>query len=97
MIPFCAGGIIAACGRIKRNNEEAEKRNLDEEPPKSTIKLNIKDKSIDISFSIQDDFDWARAAWALINACKENGQYDNLQQLLQNQKMQVLKGGFEGD
>ena len=35
--------------------------------------------------SVVSEFDWARAAWAMIKACEEKGQGDNLRKILNSE------------
>lgn len=87
MIIFPHGAIIAACSAIK-NNEK--KSSTPKEKTKITSEFTISvndDNTANISFNVINDSDWAMAAWALINACKENGQEENLSKMLKNKEI----------
>ena len=72
-------GILAsACNIIKCSKEGKNKKGT----PITTIELQIDDESIKVDFSVVSDFDWARAAWTLINVCKERGQIENLKKIV---------------
>lgn len=95
MVVFPYGAVIAACSSMRRNNEK--KPNIPKEKTKPTSKFNISVNAdtTNISFDVKNDFDWARAAWALINACKENGQEENLLKILKDEEMEIISGGFD--
>lgn len=81
MIPvFPFGAAAAASLMIRRRNEEEEKKKV--EVPKSRFIITVDDEKIIVSPNVVNEFDWARAAWAMIKACEEKGQGDNLRKIL---------------
>lgn len=87
MIPvFPFGGIAAASLMIRRRNEEEEKKKKKKnEVPKSRFVITVDDDKIVVSPNVVNEFDWARAAWAMIKACEEKGQGDNLRKILDSE------------
>ena len=101
MTVFPFGAVVAACSMMRRNNEKNEKERYEKERSEkekivtspSVIKLTIDDKQTHIDYKIMDDFDWAMAAWTLINICKKNGQIENLAHILEKNEMIVKDEG----
>lgn len=72
------GAVINAAGMVKRREEEEKAP----KKPTSEIHITIDDEEIHIEHQIANEFDWARAAWGLINTCKKQGQYENLKAIV---------------
>lgn len=87
MIPvFPFGAAAAASLMIRRRNEEEEKKKKKKnEVPKSRFVITVDDDKIVVSPNVVNEFDWARAAWAMIKACEEKGQGDNLRKILDSE------------
>ena len=93
MFPF--GAVVSACSMMRRNNEENKKKDKTPTPPTSTIKLSIDKDNIAMNFSIENEDDWARAAWVLINVCKEKGQMENLNYMLDACDANIKAGSLD--
>lgn len=93
MVPF--GAIIAACSTIRKNSESYNEKRPFTRKPKSSISLVIDDKTVEMNFKVSNDFDWARAAWALIKACEKKGQGENLKKILSDCDYEVISGSLE--
>ena len=52
---------------------------------KSRFIITVDDEKIIVSPNVVNEFDWARAAWAMIKACEEKGQGDNLRKILNSE------------
>lgn len=87
MIPF--GAAVAACNVIRKRNEKEDKKSAKLRKKTSQIELNIDDDNVRLNFNVVQDFDWARAAWAIINVCKEKGQIENLKQIITDNSLDV--------
>ena len=48
-----------------------------------------------INFDVKSDFDWVRAAWALINVCEQKGKLDTLFRTLENEGMKIAEGSLD--
>lgn len=79
VFPF--GAVVAAVNRIRNDQEESKPKKRNPKPT-SRIYISINDFDIKMNFKMANDFDWARAAWALTKLCEKNGQKDNLLKLL---------------
>ena len=79
IIPF--GATTAASSIIRRRNEEKEKK-----VPTSRFVIKVDDKNTVISPDVVNEFDWVRAAWALIRACEEKGLGSALQKVIEEER-----------
>lgn len=93
MFPF--GAVVSACSMMRRNNEDNKKKDNISMIPTSTIKLSIDKNDIRMNFSIENEDDWARAAWVLINVCKEKGQMENLNHMLNTCDANIKAGSLD--
>lgn len=70
MIPvFPFGAAATASLMIRRRNEEEEKKKA--EVPKSRFIITVDDEKIIVSPNVVNEFDWARAAWAMIKHARK--------------------------
>lgn len=67
MVVFPYGAVIRSS--MRRHNEKKSNVPKEDLQPTSKLVLSINYDTTSISFNIANDFDWARAAWALIDAC----------------------------
>ena len=72
-------------------NQNKTKLGQPSDSHKSEIRLNMTTDSLEINYNITDDYDWVRAAWALINICEQKGQITQLQELMS--KEMIVKEG----
>lgn len=93
MFPF--GAVVSACSMMRRNNEESKKKDDTQKLPTSIIELSINKDDIKMNFSIENEDDWARAAWVLINICKEKGQMENLNYMLDTCDANIKDGSLD--
>lgn len=84
MIPvFPFGAATAASLMIRRRNEEEEKK---KKVPTSRFVIKVDDENTVISPDVVNEFDWVRAAWALIRACEEKGLGSVLQKVIEEER-----------
>ena len=84
MFPF--GAVIAAASIAKRQREEEERKKKEKKLPTSEITVFCNDEEINVNYFLENDFDLARAAWALFKVCEEKGQKENLMRILKEDK-----------
>lgn len=75
-------GVIASANVIRKRDEKEEKERQEREKNISHLSISIDDENIKIEPDMKREFDWVRAAWALTQVCKQNGQIEMLQNLL---------------
>lgn len=81
MIVFPFGAVTAASNMIRKNSKQPKA----EKKPASRITITIDDENVQTSFEVINDFDWARAAWALTRICEQRGQAESLARLLKEE------------
>lgn len=94
MMVFPYGAVIAAMN-ISRNNQKEQGKKKENSKPTSRISISVNDDDIEMNFNMANDFDWARAAWALFRACDKKGQKDNLLRLLAEEEAETISGGLD--
>ena len=77
MVPF--GATIAASSMIRRNRKSEEDNN------KTYINMKIDDKTIETKYSLRENADLARAAYALIKICEKEGEIGRLKEFLEEE------------
>ena len=83
IFPF--GAAVAASSMLRKNNETEPSQNKNE-PPQSKFVIMVNDETTRIHHDVANEFDWARAAWAMIKACKQKGQAENLKKILDEER-----------
>lgn len=83
MVVFPFGAAVAAASMMRRNQEEVKKK---PSKPTSEIWISVNDEQTTVDYTVQDDFDFARAAWALFKMCVNKGQEENLLRLLEEER-----------
>lgn len=97
------GGAIIAATNMMRKRREEEQRTLraghttiyKEKETKSDITISIGEEDIEMSFNVNKDFDWVRAAWALVKVCEQKGQLDVLLRTLEQENINITKGSLD--
>ena len=94
-----AAGIIAASNMMRKQNDKYRESKVHLSPlvsrnETSEITLSINQETTKISFDVKTEFDWVRAAWALIQICEQKGKLDSLFRTLENEGMKITEGSL---